>query len=190
MKKVAAVTVALFAFLALGGVSWLGNVLLLANIATASLPTCNATYKGGIVLDSTTNTFKFCDGSAWTASVTSSTGIFSSVVTLAAIANNTDFGAATVTNAATLRALKFTTQVAGTDGGGTTAVVSLCNAPGACTTSFGSVTVNCTTTAGTVTSGTVTTAAIPAATVVNWRITTNGCTTAPLGLGAATYTNP
>ena len=41
------------------------GVVLLPQIATASLPTAAAGNKGGIVYDSTTNTIKWSNGSAW-----------------------------------------------------------------------------------------------------------------------------
>lgn len=60
------------AFISLGGSLLSGDgtavisnkIIQLANIATASLPAA-ASYKGAVVFDSTTNTFKYSDGSSW-----------------------------------------------------------------------------------------------------------------------------
>lgn len=47
--------------------------------ATASLPTCDTNNKGALALDSTTNTFKYCNGTSWVESAGGGAGVSSGV---------------------------------------------------------------------------------------------------------------
>ncbi len=50
-------------------------------VATASLPTCNAARAGSLEYDTTTTTFKYCNGTAWTALAgTTSAGSYSGAI--------------------------------------------------------------------------------------------------------------
>lgn len=58
MKK-ALIVVVVLAAVAFAQVT-VGNVLRLANVATASLPTCGTEMKGGLIYDSTADAVKVC----------------------------------------------------------------------------------------------------------------------------------